>query len=150
MKKILVLLLVIAILVVTGFGYTYFNRIDTKLPSSLKKCEIIGVKTQYVKEGFIYFKNGPPDSGEYVYADFALYKRDLETGGWQVKPDLNRNGSLYNMSLTWINQGKYLDGSPIQCVSLQSDDQLPAGFRQFITAHPLLFNKAEKETKIAG
>ncbi|MBI5393014.1 hypothetical protein HZA96_04030 [Candidatus Woesearchaeota archaeon] len=147
MKKILVVILLIAIIVVSVIGYKYISTQTTQLPSSLRQCDIIGKKVQYIKDGFIYFYNPPPDSGEYIYSDFAIFKRNLETGGWLVKPELNNENSLYNSTLIWINNKKYLDGTPIICKDLEKDEQLPPGFRQFIETHPIYFDKYKGKYK---
>ena len=147
MKKILAFILLIAIIVVSVVGYTYISAASPKLSTDLKKCEIQGIKTQYLKQGFVYFQNPAPESGEYIYSPFALFKRDVETGGWFVKPEKNTENSLYNSTIKWINQGKYLDNTSILCTDLQTDEQLPPGFRQFIITHQIYFNNSENYVK---
>ncbi len=141
MKKLIVLVLLIAIVLIAGIGL------------KLKKNENLGAQyscnfgeyTVYSRYDFFYFEKG---SEHYVYAPFGIYLQKPTRDGWMLKLFNEKyEDSVHYGYKQWIEQRKNGNGDPITCTKAEDISGFPTDFQEFIKTHNLIIKTHKPELK---
>lgn len=141
MKKLIVLILLVAIVLIAGIGL------------KLKKNENLGVRyscnfgayTVYSEYDFFYFENGRE---HYVYAPFGIYLEKPTRDGWILKLFNEKyEDSVHYGYKKWIEQRKNGKGDPISCTKTGDVSVFPSDFQEFIKTHNLIIKTHKPELK---